>query len=187
MKKTFNEYHQDRESEQTKLYIAERLICNGYEVDEDLIVSTLNEGATATRYSVEVNYRTKAKEALQAYAKIALGYVSAALKQSGYHVKHVYDEQPLRIMVSSRNWDDGEWIGIVSFNPDHDGGCFVISKGFYNKERKTASIQSSNKCNGDSASEITRELRNMMHDLKDKPDRHREKLKAVPLKRGPKR
>lgn len=187
MNKTFTEYYDNRESEDAKLYIAERLMRNGYEVNEDEIDCTLNEGASATRYSIEVNYRSKAKEVLQAYAKIALGYVSAALKQNGFHVKHVYDEEPLRIMVSSRNWDDGEWIGIVSFNPNHEGGCFVISKGFYNKERKTASIQSSKKCSGDGAAEITKELRNMMHDLKDKPDRHREKLKAVPLKRGPKR
>ena len=187
MKKTFTEYYDNRENEDAKMYIAERLLCNGYDVDEEAIDQILNEGASATRYSVEVSFRSKAKEVLQAYAKIALGYVSAALKQSGYHVKHVYDEQPLRILVSSRNWDDGEWVGIVSFNPDHEGGCFVISKGYYNRERKTASIQSSQKCSGDSAAEITKDLRNMMHHLKDKPDRHREKLKAVPLKRGPKR
>ena len=183
----FTEYHDQRETNESKIYIAQRLLCNGYDVDEDLIDQVLEEGASATRYSVEVNYRSKAKEVLQAYAKIALGYVSAALKQSGYHVKHVYDEQPLRIMVSSRNWDDGEWIGIVTFNPDHEGGCFVISKGFYNKDRRTSSVQSSKRCDGDSAAEITKELRNMMHGLKDKPDRHREKLKAVPLKRGPKK
>ena len=90
-------------------------------------------------------------------------------------------------MVSSRNWDDGEWVGIVSFNPKHDGGCFVVSKGFYNKERRTASIQSSSKCQGDSAAEITKQLRNIMHSFKGKKDRHQEKLKAVPLKRGPKK
>jgi len=42
------------------------------------------------------------------------------------------------------------------------------------------------KCSGDSASEITKQVYNMMHDLKGKPDRHAEKLKPVPLKRGPK-
>lgn len=185
--RSFAEYHQNRDLEDQKLYIAERLVRNGYDVDEDAIDTLLSEGTTATRYSIEVNFRSKIKEVLRAYAKIVLGYVSAAMKQSDYHVKHVYDEDPVRILVSSRNWDDGEWIGFVSFNPDHDGGCFVVSKGFYNKDRRTVSKQSSRKCKGDSAAEITKELRNVMHSFKGKPDRHREKLKAVPLKRGPKK
>lgn len=147
----------------------------------------LDEATTATRYSIEINYRSTIKEVLEGFAKICLGYVSAALKQNNYHVKQVYDEKPLRLMVSSRNWDDGEWVGIVTFNPDHDGGCFVVSKGFYNKDRRTVSVQSSHKCEGDSASEIAKDLRNIMHDLKGKADRHQEKLKGVPLKRGPKR
>jgi len=154
-------------------------------IDEYTSIKQLfTEATTATRYSVDVNYRTKAKEVLEAYAKIVLGYISAALKQNNYHIKQVFDESPMRVLISTRNWDDGEWIGIVSFNPDQE--CFIISKGFYNKGRKTASVQSSQKCNGDSAAEITKEMRNIMHTLKDKPDRHREKLKGVPLKRGPK-
>lgn len=185
--RSFKEYHENRNLEGQKLYIAERLLRNGYDIDEDKIDTLLTEGSTSTRYSVEVNFRSKTKEVLKAYAKIVLGYVSAAIKQNGYHVKHVYDEEPLRILVSSRNWDDGEWIGFVSFNPDHDGGCFVVSKGFYNKDRKTVSKQSSKKCDGDSAAEITKELRNVMHSFKGQKDRHREKLKAVPLKRGPKK
>lgn len=144
----------------------------------------LNEGAEATRYSVEVNFRSKPDEVLDGFAKIALGYVSAGLKQHNYHVKHVYAENPVRILVSSRNWDDGEWVGLVSWNPEHK--CFIVSKGFYNKDRKTVSIQSSEKCKGDNAFEITKQVYNMMHDLKGKPDRHLEKLKPVPLKRGPK-
>ena len=148
---------------------------------------SLFESSTATRYSVEVNYRSNIKEVLESFAKIALGYVSAAMKQNGYHIKHVYEEKPIRILVSSRNWDDGEWVGIVTFNPEHDGGSFVISKGFYNKDRKTTSIQSTHKCSGDSAADITKELRNLMHGFKDVPDRHQEKLKGVPMKRGPKR
>lgn len=144
------------------------------------------ESTTATRYSIEVNFRSKIKEALDHFAKIVLGYVSAALKQNNYHIKQVFEEKPVRIIVSSRNWDDGEWVGMVSFNPDHEGGSFVISKGFYNKDRKTISVQSNQKCKGDSAADIAGELRNLMHGLKDKPDRHQEKLKPVPLKRGPK-
>jgi hypothetical protein len=146
----------------------------------------LNEASTAARYSVEVNFRTQIKETLESYAKICLGYVSAAMKQSGYHIKHVYDQKPIRILVSSRNWDDGEWVGIVYFHPEHDGGCFIICKGFYNRDSKTVSMQSRTKCKGDSAAEITTELRNLMHSLKSQKDRHQEKLKGVPLKRGPK-
>lgn len=144
----------------------------------------LNESASTTRYSVEVNYRTTAKEMLEGFAKICLGYVSAVLKSHDYHVKHVYDETPIRILVSKRNWDDGEWAGIVSWNNEHH--CFVVSKGFYNRDRNTVSIQKSEKCKGDSASDIAKCVMNMMHDLKDKPDRSGPKLKPVPLKRGPK-
>ena len=147
----------------------------------------LLEATTATRYSVETNFRSKTKEIMESFAKICLGYVSAALKQNDYHVKHVYEESPIRILVSSRNWDDGEWVGVVSYNPDVDGGCFVASKGFYNKDRRTVSIQSKNKCVGTSAAEITKEVRNLMYNLEGKKDRHQEKLKPVPMKRGPKR
>ena len=147
----------------------------------------ISEATTATRYSVEVNYRSDIKETTEAFAKIALGYVSAAMKQDGYHIKHVYEEKPLRILVSSRNWDDGEWVGTVSFNPDHDGGSFIIAKGFYNKMRKTVEIQSKQKCEGDSAASIVKMMRNIMNDLKGKPDQRKEKLKGVPMKRGPKK
>jgi len=146
--------------------------------------SLLIESAPTTRYSVEVNYRTTSKEALESFAKIALGYVSATLKGHDYHVKHVFDEKPLRILVSSRNWDDGEWTGVISYNYEHR--CFVFSRGFFNKDRKTVSIQKSEKCSGNSAAEIAKEIINIMHDLKDKPDRKRDKLRPVPLKRGPK-
>lgn len=159
------------------------------EIDSACTEVTLNEpiaeAVEVSRYSVEVNYRTKKEEALEGFAKICLGYVSAALKRHGYHTKHVFTEKPLRLMVSSRNWDDGEWVGLVSWNPSQE--CFVISKGFYNKSKKTVSIQSSNKCSNDNAADISKELHNMMHSLKDKPNNHVEKLKPVPLKRGPKK
>jgi hypothetical protein len=146
--------------------------------------NVLEEIADSTRYSVEVNFRTKPEEVLEAFAKIALGYVSAGLKQHDFHIKHVYTEKPVRVLVSSRNWDDGEWCVVVTWNEQHK--CFVVSKGFYNKDRNTVSVQSSEKCKGDNAFEITKQVYNMMHDLKGKPDRHVEKLKPVPLKRGPK-
>lgn len=146
----------------------------------------LDEATSASRYSVEVNYRSQKQEVLEAFAKIVLGYVSAALKQNGFHIKHVYDEKPVRILISSRNWDDGEWVGIVYFHPEHEGGCFVMARGFYNRDIKSVSLMKKTKCKGDSAAEITAELRNLMHELKKTPDRHSEKLKGIPLKRGPK-
>jgi hypothetical protein len=144
--------------------------------------SGLNENNT--RYSVEVNFRTKTDEVLKQAAKITLGYVSAALKKTNYHVKQVFEEDPLRILISSRNWDNGEWVGLVSWNPQHN--CYVISKGFYNKDRKSVSVQSTKKCEAENASEIFAQVKNMMHELKDKPDRKVQQLKKVPLKRGPK-
>lgn len=150
-------------------------------------VQLCENNTTATRYSIEINYRSTIKEVLEHFAKIVLGYVSAALKQNNYHIKHMYDVAPIRLLVSTRNWDDGEWVGVITYNPDHEGGCFVISKGFWNKDRKTVQIQSTKKCSGDSAAELTKELRNTMHELKNSPDRFREKMKPVKLKRGPKR
>lgn len=144
----------------------------------------LNE--TNSRYSVEINFRSKIKEVLEGYAKICLGYASAALKASDFHVKQVFNDDLIRILVSSRNWDDGEWIVVVSWNPHHN--CFVISKGFYNKLTKHVAIkhESSKKCSADNASGIASEVKNLMHSLKDVKDQHIEKLKKVPLKRGPK-
>ena len=141
----------------------------------------------SSRYSVEVNYRTNKEDILKGFAKISLAYVSAGLKQSGYHVKRILEEEPYRVLVSSRNWDDGEWVGMVSFNPKLDNGCFIISRGFYNKERKTISVQRSEKCKYDTPADIVKELRNLMNDLKNKKDNHVEKLKPVKLKTGPKK
>jgi hypothetical protein len=155
-----------------------------YQADQEVIIS---ENTTSTRYSIEINFRSKIKEVLQNFAKITLGYVSAALKQNGYHIKQVFEEEPVRIIISSRNWDDGEWVGMVHWNPDHCGGSFIISKGFYNKARRTASIQSAQKIEGDSAAEITRNMRNIMHNLKGQPDMHRPALRPISLKRGPKK
>ena len=154
-----------------------------YKADQDIIIS---ESTTATRYSIEINFRSKIKEVLENYARIVLGYVSAALKQNGYHIKQIFEETPIRIIISSRNWDDGEWVGLVHWHPDHAGGSFMISKGFYNKGRRSASVQNTKKSDGDAPADLAKEMRNIMHDLKGKPDRHIPKLKPVPLKRGPK-
>lgn len=140
-----------------------------------------------SRYSVGVDYRTGIKEVLSGFAKISLGYISAGMKKAGYHVKIVFDQEPLRVLISSRNWDDGEWVGLVSYNPNLNNGCFVISQGFYNKDRKTVSIQKSEKCVHDNSAEIVKELKVLMHQLKNKKDRHSDKLNPVKLKRGPKK
>lgn len=180
----FKDYLKDEDSQAEMMDIAAIIGEGLYRADQEIIIS---ENTTATRYSIEINFRSKIKEVLEAYAKIVLGYVSAALKQNGYHIKQVFEEAPLRIIISSRNWDDGEWVGLVHWHPDHAGGSFMISKGFYNKARRTASVQSTKRVDGDSAAEIVRDMRNMMHDLKGTPDRHLPKLKPVPLKTGPKR
>lgn len=143
---------------------------------------SLNEAET--RYSVEVNFRSKTDEVLKQAAKIILGYASAALKKADFHVKQVFEQDPLRILVSTRNWDDGEWVCIVSWQPKEK--CYVISKGFFNKDRKTVSVQKTQSCDAESASEITNAVRNMMYGLKDEPDRHIQKLKKIKMKTGPK-
>lgn len=142
--------------------------------------------ATNSRYSVEVNYRTKTGEVLDAFAKIALGYVSASLKKNGYHVKQVFDEKPIRIIVSSRNWDEGEWVGMITYKSEGQGGYFLMSNGFYNRDRKTVSVQRTQRCSDDNPAGMAKELVNMMYGLRNKKDRGREELKPVRLKSGPK-
>lgn len=149
--------------------------------------SRLDEVVSNSKYSVEVNYRTKPGEVLEGFAKIALGYVSASLKRNGYHVKQVFDERPIRIVVSSRNWDDGEWVGMISYKPQDQGGCFLMSNGFYNRDRKTVSVQRTEKCSKDTPAEMAKDIINMMYGMRNKKDRKVEKLNPVHLKRGPKR
>jgi len=128
----------------------------------------LDEASGSARYSIEVNYRTSMEEAIDAFAKLSLGYVSAALKNCGFHVKNIYDKKPYRVVISTRNWDDGEWVGIVLF--DQKENCFILAKGHYNKDRKTVSLQDSHKSTCKSAAEIAKEMRNYMEKLKkEKP------------------
>ena len=120
-----------------------------------------------SRYSIEVNYRTSKKEVLDSWAKLVLGFVSAALQREGYHVKHVYSEKPQRILVSSGNWDDGSWTAVLLYN--HTTECFVISSGFWNKDRRTVSIQrDTGKCSEDTASELVSKMINFMFSLKSR-------------------
>lgn len=140
---------------------------------------------SGTRYSIEVNFRTNFKEAMEHFSKLVLGYVMAALKQHKYHVKHVYTVKPYRILISTRQWDDGEWVGILTYNEEHN--CFIFTPGVYSKMRGTASYGQSNskKCTGTSAAEITKEVLNHMEDVKKKPLRDGERLKPINRKRGP--
>jgi len=135
-----------------------------------------------SRYSIEVNYRTTKQEILDGFAKLTLGYVSAAMKNCGYHTRVMFDEKPYRVVVSSRSWDDGEWVAILLYNASLDS--FVIGSGHYNKDKKTVSIQHHRKCEGDSGSDLARELRNLMERLKKQPART--EIEPAALKRGPK-
>lgn len=144
----------------------------------------LNEKVESSRYAVEVNFRTTIDEVDHGFAKIALGYVSAALKKLGYHVKLVFTEKPLRVIVSTRNWDDGEWVGMISYN--NSLGCFVLSKGNYNRLKKTVSVVSNEKITGNINSAMMAEkLKDEMEKIKILPDKKNLDLR-IKLKRGPK-
>jgi hypothetical protein len=139
-----------------------------------------------SRYSVEVNYRTSKREVLDAWSKLVLGFVSSALQREGYHVKHLYSEKPYRILVSTNNWDDGAWTAVLMFN--HEKECFVISSGFWNKDRRTVSIQrDTDRCAEDTAAGLVQKLLNHMYELRRRDPRVINKLKPVPMKRGPKK
>ena len=161
--------------------ICKNYTSNTFNIKNNILLESIEH----TRYSVEINYRTKKEDVLSGFAKITLGYVSAALKKEGYHVKLIFDEEPYRIIVTARNWDDGGWCSLICYN--HKLDMFVLSKGFYNKSKKTVSVVDSEKIGGDlNASSMTYKLKNVMDDIKHKPDNHKEKLKGINLKRGPK-
>jgi hypothetical protein len=93
-----------------------------------------------------------------------LGYVSAGLKNCGYHCKTVFKAKPFRVLVGSRDWDHGEWICAVTFNETNKQ--FLISEGYYNKPKKTISIESSRIAEGDCAVDLVKEVRHVMEKLK---------------------
>jgi hypothetical protein len=142
----------------------------------------LNEDSN--RYSIEVNYRSTIDEVIDNFAKLVLGYVSAGMKNCGYHTKIVFTDKPFRVLVSTRNWDDGEWVGVALYNHHHS--TFVLAAGHYNKDRKTVSVQKSHRIDSKSAAEICKELRNLMEKLKKESPRLSNSLEPVKLKRGPK-
>jgi hypothetical protein len=130
----------------------------------------ITEAVQNVRYSVEVNYDTSQKDALTGFAKICLGYISASLKKMEFHTKVILSHKPFRVIVASRNWDDGEWVGMISFNDEMD--CFVVSRGFYNKLDKTVKIQKSIKMpESYSAKDVSKYVYKMMNDLKNVKDR----------------
>lgn len=146
-------------------------------------VSLLNEKVESSRYAVEVDFRTTIDEANFGFAKIALGYVSSCLKKMGFHIKLVFSEKPLRVIVSSRNWDDGEWVGMISYNSQLN--MFVLSKGYFNKSDKTVSVQNSEKIDRPhSAQHMSQKLKELMDNLKKQPARKQNPI-TINLKRGP--
>jgi hypothetical protein len=142
----------------------------------------------ASRYSVEINYRTTFDEVVDNWAKLVLGYVSAALKNEDYSVKRVFEdhEKPYRIIVSSNKngsgFADGEWVGVITHNAKE--GCFFVSKGFYRKETKNVVVTQTKKCDMKSASEIFKDFKTFMTKLKKEPPRS-QKLKPVKGQTGP--
>jgi hypothetical protein len=146
--------------------------------------SLLNEKVEASRYAVEVDFKTTADEANFGFAKIALGYVSSCLKKMGYHVKLVFTEKPLRVIVSSRNWDDGEWVGVISYNSQYN--TFVLSKGNFNKSDKTVSLKSSQYMQKPfSGKNLSEKLKSVMDELKKEKNVKKPEI-VINLKRGPK-
>jgi len=147
-------------------------------------ILSLDEGSQYGRYSVEVNYRTNLDEAIDSFVKLCLGYVSAGLKNCGYHCKTVLNNKPYRLLVGSRNWDDGEWVGVITF--DTKTKAFMISQGSYNKDKKTVSISKTNKSEAISAGDLVKEARTLMEKLKRTDPVRIGTLDPVKLKRGPK-
>lgn len=144
----------------------------------------LLEGSQIARYSVEVNYRTEIGEVLNGFAKIALGYISAAMKKYGYHCKMVFTQKPFRAIISSRNWDDGEWVAVVCFN--HENNHFEVGEGYFNKDRKSVSISKKEKTDDKSASDVVKKIKDLMETLKRKDKVDNTVLNPPHLKRGPK-
>jgi hypothetical protein len=141
---------------------------------------------TTNRYSVEVNYRTSLDEVTDGFAKLCLGYVSAGMKNCGYHVKNIFDERPYRVLISTRNWDDGEWVGFLAYETRGTKKAFLLGDGHYNRDRKTVSVQHCHNCNSENAAEMCKDLRNLMEKLKKKNPRGSNTLEPAPMKPGPK-
>jgi len=125
----------------------------------------------SSRYSVQIDFQTTAEKAHDDFAKLVLGFLSAALKAKNFQVKKVFEKEPIRIVVSSRNFQEGEIIAVVSHH--NDDSCFVYTKCYYNKDRETATKISSEKIPGDnSASSIFKFVYAKMNSIKDEKPHH---------------
>ncbi|NCA14845.1 MAG: hypothetical protein EBS89_12080, partial [Proteobacteria bacterium] len=71
-------------------------ICGDMRTIHEFREANLVEAVETSRYAIDVNYRTTGEEALEGFAKICLGYISAAMKGHGFHTKHVFTEKPTR-------------------------------------------------------------------------------------------
>ncbi len=142
----------------------------------------ISEGSQNVRYSVEINYDTSNKDVKSGFAKICLGYISAALKKMEFHTKIILSHKPFRVIVSSRNWDDGEWVGMITYNDDLD--CFVVSRGHYNKMNKTVVVEKSIKMPSDySAKDVSKYVYQMMKDLKGVKNKHFPEYRKVHVRK----
>lgn len=130
----------------------------------DYLGGLIQEDVKSSRYSIEINYRSKQQEVLGAFAKLLLGYISASLKKKDFHIKHVFTEEPYRILVSHRGWEDGEWISGIAYNSNLN--TFILAKGFYNTEKRAIIVQEKKKAQGTSASEIAEELLDFLESTK---------------------
>ena len=138
---------------------------------------------SASRYSIPVDYRTGKSEVMENFARMVLGFVSSAMKGIGYHVKNLYNDNPYRIIISSRNWDDGEWCGCLLF--DLKKNKFVIAEGHYNKDKRTVSIKKASNTDKHTGSDLYKEMKELMDRLKRM--KGRQSLQGVNnKKRGPK-
>lgn len=142
---------------------------------------------TGVRFAVDINYGTDMGEVIDHYSQLCLGYLKKAFNNHGFPVKQVYSVKPYRLIISTRQWQDREWVGIVNF--DEPTSSFVWHEGLYDKGRKTAGIPdgASKKLSGKSAAALFDEIMPLLRALKDKPLRYGENLKPALRKRGPKR
>lgn len=147
--------------------------------------SFLTETSQHGRYSVEVNYRTSLEEVIENFAKITLGYVSSAMKRSGYHCKNILDKKPFRILIGSRAWDDGEWVAVLVFYSKKNQ--FYICEGTFNKGKKTVSVHKNHAIDLTRAADLTKEIKTVLDKLENLEPIRLPDLKPLPRSAGRKK
>lgn len=147
----------------------------------------LNEDRQVSRYSIEVNYRTTAKEVKKSFAILVLGYVMASMKRNNFFVKHVYETDVPRIIVTEKGWEDGRFV--VSLYFCLVSNKFIFAEGIYRKRlyQKNASYQpekvteiKTEPTNHTSASALSEEMLNRLHRIKGQ---NLDKIPLNPIKR----